>query len=182
MGWRTRYSARRATTRLARVVAQLWTDARQSRLLPATADLRRRRGTSNVGSASQHLRGFGKTDYRAMLDRWLTNVPRTGVRRGQRGRATRGAACHGVQPQPHYANGRCSSVTPAAWSTDERRGNRVRDGVRGAWPRRSSHRHSPRGRCTVARSLASYPAALDAAYGGTSPSGASCPGDRHVGD
>jgi menaquinone-9 beta-reductase len=81
----------------------------QSRLLPGygwifgVGD-----GTSNVGLGILNTSdAFGKTDYRAMLDRWLANLPEEWgfVEENSTG-PTRGAALPmGFNRKPHYANG-----------------------------------------------------------------------------
>jgi len=89
---------------------ELW-DGRpgQSRLLPGygwifgVGD-----GTSNVGLGILNTSdAFGKTDYRAMLDRWLANLPEEWgyVEENSTG-PTRGAALPmAFNRKPHYANG-----------------------------------------------------------------------------
>jgi geranylgeranyl reductase family protein len=81
----------------------------QSRLLPGygwifgVGD-----GTSNVGLGILNTSdAFGKTDYRAMLDRWLAHLPEEWgfVEENSTG-PTRGAALPmGFNRKPHYANG-----------------------------------------------------------------------------
>src|SRR4051794_4805350 len=65
-------------------------------------------GTSNVGLGILNTSdAFGKTDYRAMLDRWLANLPEDWgyVEENSTG-PTRGAALPmGFNRKPHYANG-----------------------------------------------------------------------------
>jgi geranylgeranyl reductase family protein len=65
-------------------------------------------GTSNVGLGILNTSdAFGKTDYRAMLDRWLANLPEEWgfVEENSTG-PTRGAALPmGFNRKPHYANG-----------------------------------------------------------------------------
>ena len=89
---------------------ELWDGAPgESRLLPGygwifgVGD-----GTSNVGLGILNTSdAFGKTDYRAMLDRWLANLPEEWgfVEENSTG-PTRGAALPmGFNRKPHYADG-----------------------------------------------------------------------------
>jgi len=140
--------------------------ARAERRCPATADLRRSRRDeqrrARILNTSEAIR---QTDY-ARCRPLVTNVPEDWARRGQRGRADprRRLPADGGSTAAALRECALLVVTPRHGQPDERRGNRYAM-ESGAWPRRSSHRHSPRRKCTFAKGLASYPAALDAPYG-----------------
>lgn len=65
-------------------------------------------GTSNIGLGVLNTsKGFGKTDYRALLKRWLDNTPEEwGFRDENRTQNVQGAALPmGFNRQPHYGRG-----------------------------------------------------------------------------
>jgi menaquinone-9 beta-reductase len=143
----------------------------QSRLLPGygwifgVGD-----GTSNVGLGILNTSdAFGKTDYRAMLDRWLAHLPEEWgfVEENSTG-PTRGAALPmGFNRKPHYANG-ALLVGDAGGMVNPMNGEGIAYAMESgrlaaevvaqalvapAGPRRE-------------KALSAYPAALQAEYGG----------------
>jgi menaquinone-9 beta-reductase len=143
----------------------------QSRLLPGygwifgVGD-----GTSNVGLGILNTSdAFGKTDYRAMLDRWLANLPEEwGYVEDNSTGPTRGAALPmAFNRKPHYANGALlvgdagGMVNPMngegiAYAMES--GRLAAEIVAQAVSESDSRRRE--------RVLESYPAALEAEYGG----------------
>ncbi len=123
-------------------------------------------GTSNVGLGILNTSSaFGNTDYRALLQRWLDSTPEEwGYREENRTAPIRGAALPmGFNRTPHYTRGvaPCGRCRRHGQSL-QRRGHRLRDGVRKARRRRDrpgvSH-ETPR-RCETA--LQAYPERLEA--------------------
>src|SRR4051794_740813 len=127
-------------------------------------------GTSNVGLGILNTSdAFGKTDYRAMLDRWLANLPAEwGFVEENATGPTRGAALPmGFNRKPHYANGALlvgdagGMVNPMngegiAYAMES--GRMVAEVVAQALAEPDAQRRE--------RVLDSYPAALAAEYGG----------------
>ena len=143
----------------------------QSRLLPGygwifgVGD-----GTSNVGLGILNTSdAFGKTDYRAMLDRWLANLPEEWgyVEENSTG-PTRGAALPmAFNRKPHYANG-ALLVGDAGGMVNPMNGEGI------AYAMESGRLAAEIVAQAVAepdarrreRVLESYPAALESEYGG----------------
>ena len=127
-------------------------------------------GTSNVGLGILNTSdAFGKTDYRAMLDRWLASLPEEwGFVEDNATAPTRGAALPmAFNRKPHYSDGALlvgdagGMVNPMngegiAYAMES--GRMAAEVVAQAIAERDPHRRE--------RVLAAYPAALDAEYGG----------------
>src|SRR3954453_1049387 len=127
-------------------------------------------GTSNVGLGILNTSdAFGKTDYRAMLDRWLAHLPEEwGYVEDNSTGPTRGAALPmAFNRKPHYANGALlvgdagGMVNPIngegiAYAMES--GRLAAEIVAQAVSESDSRRRE--------RVLESYPAALEAEYGG----------------
>jgi len=127
-------------------------------------------GTSNVGLGILNTsEAFGKTDYRAMLDRWLSSLPEEwGFVEENATGPTRGAALPmAFNRKPHYADGVLlvgdagGMVNPMngegiAYAMES--GRLAAEIVAQAIAERDDRRRE--------RTLAGYPAALDAEYGG----------------
>ena len=120
-------------------------------------------GTSNVGLGILNTStAWGKVDYKDLLKRWLDQTPEEwGYREENRTQPVRGAALPmGFNRQPHY------TARPAAGrrlrrhgQPVQRRGHRLRHGVRPSSPPRSSPRRWPARRQTAReRALAGLPA------------------------
>jgi menaquinone-9 beta-reductase len=153
---------------------ELWdgeAGARSSRLLPGygwifgVGD-----GTSNVGLGILNTSdAFGKTDYRAMLDRWLANLPEEwGFVEDNATGPTRGAALPmGFNRKPHYANG-ALLVGDAGGMVNPMNGEGIAyamESGRMAAEVVAQALAAPVG-TRRERALSAYPAALDAEYGG----------------
>jgi geranylgeranyl reductase family protein len=143
----------------------------QSRLLPGygwifgVGD-----GTSNVGLGILNTSdAFGKTDYRAMLDRWLAHLPEEWgyVEENSTG-PTRGAALPmGFNRKPHYADG-ALLVGDAGGMVNPMNGEGIAyamESGRLAAEVVAQALAEPEG-VRRERVLAGYPRALDAEYGG----------------
>jgi menaquinone-9 beta-reductase len=127
-------------------------------------------GTSNVGLGILNTSdAFGKTDYRAMLDRWLANLPQEwGFVEDNATGPTRGAALPmAFNRKPHYSSGVMlvgdagGMVNPMngegiAYAMES--GRMAADVVVQALAAVDASRRE--------RALAGYPAALEAEYGG----------------
>jgi geranylgeranyl reductase family protein len=127
-------------------------------------------GTSNVGLGILNTSdAFGKTDYRAMLDRWLAHLPEEwGYRDENAVGETRGAALPmGFNRKPHYRNGAVlvgdagGMVNPMngegiAYAMEA--GRLAAEVVAQALAEPAGFRRE--------RALSAYPAALEAEYGG----------------
>ena len=127
-------------------------------------------GTSNVGLGILNTSdAFGKTDYRAMLDRWLANLPEEWgyVEENSTG-PTRGAALPmGFNRKPHYVNG-ALLVGDAGGMVNPMNGEGIAyamESGRFAAEIVAQALAAPEGPRRE-RTLAAYPAALDAEYGG----------------
>ncbi|HMC70640.1 MAG TPA: geranylgeranyl reductase family protein, partial [Mycobacteriales bacterium] len=127
-------------------------------------------GTSNVGLGILNTSdAFGKTDYRAMLDRWLAHVPEEWgfVEENSTG-PTRGAALPmGFNRKPHYANG-ALLVGDAGGMVNPMNGEGIAyamESGRLAAEVVAQALAEPEG-VRRERVLAGYPRALDAEYGG----------------
>jgi geranylgeranyl reductase family protein len=143
----------------------------QSRLLPGygwifgVGD-----GTSNVGLGILNTSdAFGKTDYRAMLDRWLANLPAEwGFVEANATAPVRGAALPmGFNRKPHYANG-ALLVGDAGGMVNPMNGEGIAyamESGRLAAEVVAMALAEPHG-ARRERVLAGYPQALDAEYGG----------------
>jgi geranylgeranyl reductase family protein len=127
-------------------------------------------GTSNVGLGILNTSdAFGKTDYRAMLDRWLANVPEEwGFVEENATGPTRGAALPmGFNRKPHYANG-ALLVGDAGGMVNPMNGEGIAyamESGRLAAEVVAQALAEPEG-VRRERVLAGYPRALDAEYGG----------------
>ena len=145
--------------------------AKSSRLLPGygwifgVGD-----GTSNVGLGILNTSdAFGKTDYRAMLDRWLAHLPEEWgfVEENSTG-PTRGAALPmGFNRKPHYADG-ALLIGDAGGMVNPMNGEGIAyamESGRLAAEVVAQALAAPEG-ARRERVLAGYPRALDAEYGG----------------
>src|SRR5262249_55860455 len=112
---------------------------------------------------------FGKTDYRAMLDRWLANLPEEwGFTEENATGPTRGAALPmGFNRKPHYANG-ALLVGDAGGMGNPLNGERLAHAMESGRPGAElvapalAGPEGPRRE----RALSGYASALDAEYGG----------------
>ena len=143
----------------------------QSRLLPGygwifgVGD-----GTSNVGLGILNTSdAFGKTDYRAMLDRWLANLPEEWGYVGENAVGeTRGAALPmGFNRKPHYRNG-AMLVGDAGGMVNPMNGEGIAYAMEAGKLAAEIVAQSLAEPTEVRRErvLESYPAALEAEYGG----------------
>jgi menaquinone-9 beta-reductase len=127
-------------------------------------------GTSNVGLGILNTSdAFGKTDYRAMLDRWLANLPEEwGYVDENAVGETRGAALPmGFNRKPHYSNG-AMLVGDAGGMVNPMNGEGIAyamEAGRLAAEVLAQALNEPSG-VHRERMLAAYPAALEAEYGG----------------
>jgi geranylgeranyl reductase family protein len=127
-------------------------------------------GTSNVGLGILNTSdAFGKTDYRAMLDRWLANLPEEwGFVDDNSTGPTRGAALPmGFNRKPHYADG-ALLVGDAGGMVNPMNGEGIAyamESGRLAAEVVAQALAEPEGPRRE-RVLAGYPRALDAEYGG----------------
>jgi geranylgeranyl reductase family protein len=127
-------------------------------------------GTSNVGLGILNTSdAFGKTDYRAMLDRWLANLPpEWGFVEENSTGPTRGAALPmGFNRKPHYADG-VLLVGDAGGMVNPMNGEGIAyamESGRLAAEVVAQALAEPEG-LRRERVLAGYPKALDAEYGG----------------
>jgi geranylgeranyl reductase family protein len=127
-------------------------------------------GTSNVGLGILNTSdAFGRTDYRAMLDRWLAHLPEDwGFVEANATGPTRGAALPmGFNRQPHYANG-ALLVGDAGGMVNPMNGEGIAyamESARMAAEVVTQALAAPEG-LRRERVLSAYPAALKAEYGG----------------
>ncbi|MDQ1706749.1 MAG: menaquinone-9 beta-reductase [Frankiaceae bacterium] len=127
-------------------------------------------GTSNVGLGILNTSdAFGKTDYRAMLDRWLSHLPQEwGFVEENATAPTRGAALPmGFNRKPHYADG-ALLVGDAGGMVNPMNGEGIAyamESARIAAEVVAQALAAPEG-ARRERVLHAYPAALDAEYGG----------------
>ncbi|MDQ1680942.1 MAG: menaquinone-9 beta-reductase [Frankiaceae bacterium] len=127
-------------------------------------------GTSNVGLGILNTSdAFGKTDYRALLDRWLAHLPpEWGFVEENATAPTRGAALPmGFNRKPHYANG-ALLVGDAGGMVNPMNGEGIAyamESARIAAEVVTQALAAPDG-VRRERVLQAYPAALDAEYGG----------------
>ena len=104
-------------------------------------------GTANVGLGMLNTsRPSSKADYQDVLKRWLDHTPEEwGFRDENRVGPIRGAALPmGFNRKPHYTRGPAAGRRLRRHGQPvQRRGHRLRDGVRPTWPPTPSSRRSP---------------------------------------